>query len=152
MGTRIALTKLIEKLKDHPHAYGDKVCTTTFVCTLTGSSPRVWGQAVLDTVALSLFGIIPTRMGTRLFKPFNLFGKKDHPHAYGDKRFTTFWCIYRWGSSPRVWGQAWRLKFILPVIRIIPTRMGTSFFLSIFLTEEKDHPHAYGDKSIRMAQ
>ena len=29
---------------------------------------------------------------------------------------------------------------------IIPTRVGTSLYLGIFITSHKDHPHACGDK------
>ena len=31
--------------KDHPHAYGDKTFITALGERLSGSSPRVWGQA-----------------------------------------------------------------------------------------------------------
>ena len=44
-------------------------------------------------------------MGTR-FKAFAIFrGKKDHPHAYGDKFFALYYIHPTAGSSPRVWGQ-----------------------------------------------
>ena len=51
-------------------------------------------------------------------------------------------------SSPRVWGQE-RYALILPCIfRIIPTRMGTSVAECLFEIIYRDHPHAYGDKSL----
>ena len=71
--------------QDHPHAYGDKPFILIVSPTLTGSSPRVWGQATKIVELFDRERIIPTRMGTRKarLKMANLF--KDHPHAYGDK-------------------------------------------------------------------
>ena len=54
--------------KDHPHAYGDKNRATDALICGQGSSPRVWGQAVLQKVCSFSCGIIPTRMGTRADK------------------------------------------------------------------------------------
>ena len=51
-----------------------------------------------------------------------------------------------WGSSPRVWGQVYKPCFVSTVIRIIPTRMGTSRQALQQDRHGKDHPHAYGDK------
>ena len=52
---------------DHPHAYGDKYSNPSAKHTITGSSPRVWGQAPLSKR-------YPT-------------SAMDHPHAYGDKSY-----------------------------------------------------------------
>ena len=91
-------------------------------------------------------GIIPTRMGTRLFKARKTLKSRDHPHAYGDKRNNRKYYKGCSGSSPRVWGQD---KFPMTEYLeegIIPTRMGTSVHLAIFCKWNWDHPHAYGDK------
>ena len=50
--------------KDHPHAYGDKICRRNCTTTFTGSSPRVWGQAKGRENGNLSIRIIPTRMGT----------------------------------------------------------------------------------------
>ena len=70
----------------------------------------------------------------------------DHPHAYGDKSVVRTNGGYMQGSSPRVWGQVIGRNCYSDRIRIIPTRMGTSFKLSQTATADRDHPHAYGDK------
>ena len=117
------------RLWDHPHAYGDKACHSSFSPLLPGSSPRVWGQDLRLYRKTLLTRIIPTRMGTSL------------------KRKTA--CREGIGSSPRVWGQA-NGEIILSVTgRIIPTRMGTSRSADKQEVFPKDHPHAYGDKGIR---
>ena len=112
---------------DHPHAYGDKNIRLPYHRSLRGSSPRVWGQAVLVSSAIAAPGIIPTRMGTR----------QNYHTDYTQAR----------GSSPRVWGQVLYLSFWMELERIIPTRMGTSSYCYIYLFGCKDHPHAYGDKA-----
>ncbi len=54
----------------HPHAYGDKWMDEDDVFGDTGSSPRVWGQAIFVRSRKWSDGIIPTRMGTRLSLDF----------------------------------------------------------------------------------
>ena len=85
MGTSDILQVYAIELKDHPHAYGDKVLVLLHHQSAEGSSPRVWGQDLYSLVDGQTYRIIPTRMGTRpsLFTP--LKSSKDHPHAYGDK-------------------------------------------------------------------
>ena len=51
---------------DHPHACGDKQSLRVRSVMPMGSSPRVWGQALVGSVCPSSVGIIPTRVGTRL--------------------------------------------------------------------------------------
>ena len=65
MGTRNSKTKFLRGDGDHPHAYGDKSVDINGNRPEIGSSPRVWGQAVLSTAIQTNGGIIPTRMGTR---------------------------------------------------------------------------------------
>ena len=85
-------------------------------------------------------------MGTSSHTAENSYAEQDHPHAYGDKRR---WCPQRppsQGSSPRVWGQAFRAISGTPSEGIIPTRMGTSSYDTVRKRGIRDHPHAYGDK------
>ena len=85
MGTRLPTFAVVVDLQDHPHAYGDKLLFPCFPLYLQGSSPRVWGQVILEESYVEDFRIIPTRMGTR-------GGLKLNP-------------VKKVGSSPRVWGQ-----------------------------------------------
>ena len=73
---------------------------------------------------------------------------QDHPHAYGDKVSFALPLVSCAGSSPRVWGQVSVTSTHLLSCRIIPTRMGTSLTVAQLQEKAKDHPHAYGDKSI----
>ena len=146
MGTSAYLSRGKHCHKDHPHAYGDKFLTKNGYLSDEGSSPRVWGQ-VLSVESKILFQrIIPTRMGTsiRLFEARCRY--ENHPHAYGDKQGSISPSNDFIGSSPRVWGQVFVRRLQIFLLRIIPTRMGTSFCKTGYFIFQKDHPHAYGDK------
>ena len=117
-----------EQIEDHPHAYGDKKTKILLRSYHQGSSPRVWGQGERTAATTEGSGIIPTRMGTSLqvLKYALLTG--DHPHAYGDKTQIDYISMTELGSSPRVWGQEVNAFITEYNQRIIPTRMGTSWF------------------------
>ena len=112
--------------EDHPHACGDKKEGLQPADTLLGSSPRVWGQVEQRYLYCSPHRIIPTRVGTRISCKFTVCVLKDHPHACGDKISDLLMLTGTIGSSPRVWGQASSGEIFLPLIIIIPTRVGTS--------------------------
>ena len=135
-------------LRDHPHAYGDKVVAPTIAASSAGSSPRVWGQGPVVKHNICLYRIIPTRMGTSEIQDFVTYLKKDHPHAYGDKFVPLGQLSHIAGSSPRVWGQVNLLLQSFGDTGIIPTRMGTRRRQFLGITKYKDHPHAYGDKRL----
>ena len=50
------------------------------------------------------------------------------------------------GSSPRVWGQVVCMTLFIYGLRIIPTRVGTSWNNISIVKFAEDHPHACGDK------
>ena len=93
---------------------------------LEGSSPRVWGQGVMNVIERMESRIIPTRVGTRRLETITVRGDKDHPHACGDKIITSNGGMRSPGSSPRVWGQVPAHIARVTFNRIIPTRVGTS--------------------------
>ena len=150
MGTSDILQVYAIELKDHPHAYGDKVLVLLHHQSAEGSSPRVWGQGHHCLHPLNPARIIPTRMGTSPYMPLPLQVAGDHPHAYGDKFRKFYNQTPSTGSSPRVWGQdIWQFS-INGTVRIIPTRMGTSTAKDLFNASSRDHPHAYGDKELNL--
>ena len=112
-----------------------------------GSSPRVWGQVFSAIATIFAVGIIPTRMGTRSLFHSSPFSIRDHPHAYGDKLNFSPRLLIGIGSSPRVWGQESPLGMFADNYGIIPTRMGTRKWQLSTYRGNRDHPHAYGDKS-----
>ena len=95
--------------------------------------------------------IIPTRVGTRAISALTSSSVGDHPHACGDKVCLHSLLRLLLGSSPRVWGQVEVQKDESGNVRIIPTRVGTRTFPSRHHQQDKDHPHACGDKIGREA-
>ena len=65
-------------------------------------------------------------MGTSYLTCIVYVAQEDHPHAYGDKFDFTNAKDADKGSSPRVWGQDSAPLSFIYLLRIIPTRMGTS--------------------------
>ena len=112
-------------LRDHPHACGDKTSGCFPSVTGRGSSPCVWGQAIIYALPSSSVRIIPMRVGTRHYIGYLRLIVQDHPHACGDKKFMKQYLIATSGSSPCVWGQATTGRAIQMNIGIIPMRVGT---------------------------
>ena len=146
VGTSNSLWTSTQINEDHPHACGDKYNSSDSVGAVKGSSPRVWGQAMTVEKAFLNCRIIPTRVGTRWIAVINLAVNEDHPHACGDKAFSSDIEELEAGSSPRVWGQV-NIPCRAGVrLRIIPTRVGTSKKIKGRPLPPRDHPHACGDK------
>ena len=146
VGTSRQVRQSIQPAWDHPHACGDKSLRISRAQYFPGSSPRVWGQAALVWVLPVQMRIIPTRVGTRHGKKPSRAQYEDHPHACGDKLSSRFPDYLFLGSSPRVWGQEGDRKMAVLVMRIIPTRVGTSCIVYHDRFSLEDHPHACGDK------
>ena len=115
-----------------------------------GSSPRVWGQVLSAEGFCPRAGIIPTRVGTRVVIFCFLSPSWDHPHACGDKVKALLHKMQTLGSSPRVWGQDHFCFFCCCHTRIIPTRVGTSGMFAENYVDNEDHPHACGDKKLKI--
>ena len=107
VGTRGDMLSISPRWNNHPHACGDKRANREKCKYKLGSSPRVWGQESVKCVDDDSTRIIPTRVGTSVYK-----------HGAG-RVFS--------GSSPRVWGQVLTYTSVYVYCRIIPTRVGTSF-------------------------
>ena len=75
---------------------------------------------------------------------------EDHPHACGDKYCINLDTASPQGSSPCVWGQAQYCFAVAHGHRIIPMRVGTRTLTCTDLQLMRDHPHACGDKSLRI--
>ena len=146
VGTRVNATVAKQYDEDHPHACGDKQTVKLHLVFTTGSSPRVWGQDFYWGTGGGFKRIIPTRVGTSLFAERNQKQFEDHPHACGDKVGSQFSMLVIKGSSPRVWGQVCTYWIIIFDERIIPTRVGTSYRNAVKAEQDRDHPHACGDK------
>ena len=149
MGTSCSVIVLAMATWDHPHAYGDKRQVACEKINKMGSSPRVWGQEKKKPRTNQGFGIIPTRMGTRVRNKLKTTADGDHPHAYGDKNTMPKIVFADQGSSPRVWGQDTVIFVRYRAVRIIPTRMGTSVAnFAITTLSEGSSPRVWGQDGL----
>ena len=146
VGTRYRVCNSGDISEDHPHACGDKISNNRCFVSSTGSSPCVWGQVPASIGARINCRIIPTRVGTRSVLCYCRSLSENHPHACGDKVDALVDNADTLGSSPRVWGQVIVVYERSHSVRIIPTRVGTSYFESKGKLNSWDHPHACGDK------
>ena len=146
VGTRENFQRFYPMKQDHPHACGDKYPHRRHIYRNIGSSPRVWGQELVNKWFLGRIWIIPTRVGTRSKQLIKIGTGTDHPHACGDKAETAPIRLEPIGSSPRVWGQACQSRCSFRNRGIIPTRVGTSTCADSGRQKTRDHPHACGDK------
>ena len=115
-----------------------------------GSSPRVWGEVGYSGAPEGRFRIIPTRVGRRNCESPWRSGKPDHPHACGEKLSRIAGPECDIGSSPRVWGEGADRPAVRHPVRIIPTRVGRSAPPSTSRCRCSDHPHACGEKVMRV--
>ena len=88
VGTSNKFCDVLNKIKDHPHACGDKIYITLLRFFDIGSSPCVWGQDHRKLMICVCCRIIPMRVGTSCYQTQSLQSDKDHPHACGDKYLT----------------------------------------------------------------
>ena len=88
----------------HPHACGEHCVNGSVFCSLSGSSPRLWGT--LSWFAFSIFPVrfIPTPVGNT--RPGRQTDPSEpvHPHACGEHSSSTLSAWSSSGSSPRLWG------------------------------------------------
>ena len=110
----------------HPHACGELFPNISFISSLGGSSPRVWGTLYhgIDSSTESRF--IPTRVGNSAKLTSVRWVDTVHPHACGELLFNYNPQPINIGSSPRVWGTLCSSQSLPKMNRFIPTRVGNS--------------------------
>ena len=129
----------------------------------------MWGQDYKNFNSIEDYGIIPTRVGTRLKVQPSDIEVQDHPHACGDKIDVLYAlnakeiepaATKRRGlgvetDSASTGSKISIADFLDDVknyysdvlsdsVRIIPTRVGTSFVKTAAEMKPGDHPHACG--------
>ena len=129
----------------HPHACGEMAVAPQFSETITGSSPRVWGNASPATGTGAKSRFIPTRVGKCAAAYPVGYHNSVHPHACGEMVHVADQQALTGGSSPRVWGNGLlpTSKRLLP--RFIPTRVGKWNCTTTGTWAKTVHPHACGE-------
>ena len=91
---------------DHPRRRGEESTTTNRRSSITGSSPRVRGEAYKPFPVAPFAGIIPAGAGRRRWRQPRRWPPRDHPRGCGEKFASSSPTRRRRGSSPRVRGEA----------------------------------------------
>ena len=110
-----------------------------------GSSPHAWGPPPGDTSQTNVERIIPTRVGTTPMQRSSRRTPEDHPHTRGDHSTSISASGSGGGSSPHAWGPHRPRDGHAAVLRIIPTRVGTTPPWPGPRRPGGDHPHTRGD-------
>ncbi len=119
-----------QRKKDHPRACGEKFATSYQLPSSAGSPPRMRGKdyvVQLGNVSLGITpahagksssavcvgatnrGSPPAHAGKRHGITGNLYARKDHPRACGEKACSYRHRMLRRGSPPRMRGKAYHL-------------------------------------------
>ena len=71
-------------LPEHPHACGE-IRPSAIASTMPfGTSPRVWGNQLLQKKIDETPRNIPTRVGKSAMYPLRILRMSEHPHACGE--------------------------------------------------------------------
>ena len=117
----------------HPHVCGEHNNPGTTWGTGFGSSPRVWGALLETALPPARSRLIPTCVGsTSSIKAFESF-RSAHPHVCGEHGGTISGNSIPYGSSPRVWGARGPCVLEGHCFRLIPTCVGSTFWLRMGL-------------------
>ncbi len=110
----------------HPHACGEHSPPEKPICSIRGSSPRMWGTPV--QIARRGLGLrfIPTHVGNTAVSQSRYLHGTVHPHACGEHGACKQAEPLLGGSSPRMWGTRPKLEPLPVQWRFIPTHVGNT--------------------------
>ena len=110
-----------------------------------GSSPRAWGQRLVQQCLDALRRFIPTCVGTATSSRASRPSRAVHPHVRGDSDRNGVYVGHVGGSSPRAWGQLSERLDRGRRARFIPTCVGTASASRSPWSAPAVHPHVRGD-------
>ena len=118
------LSKLFNRVGDHPRACGENEDSIRLELEEAGSPPRVRGKRSYCDVRSGVRRITPARAGKTAGGYRQHDRSEDHPRACGENGLVPPTCSTHLGSPPRVRGKPWRIKFSSVLFRITPARAG----------------------------
>jgi len=132
----------------HPHARGEYGALDRGTPLGTGSSPRAWGVCIPIRRRCPMGRFIPTRVGSIFSRVFTPPRATVHPHARGEYYAAQLLIDEQDGSSPRAWGVSLHRPAAWPIIRFIPTRVGSIALAPCAASHWPVHPHARGEYGV----
>ncbi len=147
VGRTLTHTPPWPKTPDHPHAGGENAVAKVFFQSLSGPSPRGWGERSCGGFRFRTQRTIPTRVGRTELRWMMTSRNSDHPHAGGENTSDRTDSRNESGPSPRGWGERSGETCCCSDLRTIPTRVGRTICLGECPGGNPDHPHAGGENS-----
>ena len=129
----------------HPHACGEIATNRWSNRRSNGTSPRLWGDSNITSMASPTRRYIPTLVGRFFaFLCAGLMGAV-HPHACGEILLFLGAGRAFAGTSPRLWGDYEAASGRYHRNRYIPTLVGRFRYFRISIDQKPVHPHACGE-------
>ncbi len=130
---------------------GEKFSSCARVTILTGSPPRVRGEAEGTKVIYIGDRITPACAGRRHVVQWSSPSVRDHPRVCGEKQDFSAFVIPPFGSPPRVRGEAHRDHGQAVSAGITPACAGRSCTHGFASCKYVDHPRVCGEKAVQLA-
>ena len=130
----------------HPHACGERLLVFIRALLYLGSSPRMWGTAMVNNVSDASCRFIPTHVGNGTRALCSRPKPPVHPHACGERAKGNPHPDISGGSSPRMWGTVEKIGLGEGAIRFIPTHVGNGELGTLHGILPAVHPHACGER------
>ena len=118
---------------------------------VSGTSPRVWGEASPLKKPRPWARNIPTGVGRRCMRVSRALPPVEHPHGGGEKPPIVIPSLCVCGTSPRGWGEDASTSEGMGSGGNIPTGVGRSGRKSNAPCHKTEHPHGGGEKKRRCA-
>src|SRR5690606_25097665 len=131
----------------HPHACGERDEDFRPAEFMHGSSPRMWGTDPPSALTAPGTRFIPTHAGNGNGLMTKVRPPTVHPHACGERMYTTNRSIIKIGSSPRMWGTGGHIPWADDQARFIPTHVGNGYRQLGSPGPQPVHPHACGERA-----
>ena len=129
----------------HPHACGEIVRACQPISCKGGTSPRLWGDCVVQGKIVHYMRYIPTLVGRFGQCGYGVCVHAVHPHACGEISYLKLYPNRCDGTSPRLWGD-FLFDILSPVLkRYIPTLVGRFMTIVAKNRHTSVHPHACGE-------
>ena len=131
--------------RDHPRVCGEHRRVHMEGLPGGGSSPRVRGTHLDQTLSLNLGGIIPACAGNTTRGESEDCTTRDHPRVCGEHKPRRRQPTARPGSSPRVRGTRALAEVAVDEQGIIPACAGNTVANMGYSQSDRDHPRVCGE-------
>ncbi len=128
-----------------PHTRGDVPRIEHGKCVIVTLSPHTWGCPVYGPTGPGDAGLVPTHVGMSREFLILKFNGLACPHTRGDVPLRSISRTCDRPLSPHTWGCPVIENEVSPVETLVPTHVGMSRIISVFIYESGPCPHTRGD-------